>query len=444
MRNRFPWVVAAVYALVYTAIGAQRYAVHRNFVDFGIFAQTVASAFGCFCNQIEGSHWAFHFSPILYAVGALVHLWHTPIALIVAQAVGGALVIPPVYGIVARHAERNTARLAAVVAALYPALGGLTFNDFHENGFAPAAVAWTLWAFDGGLIGAMYLFAAVTLCIKEDQAVFLALGGLLGAMKFRGTPRGRAALTVAVVSAAVFLVFFVAIQPHATVNHAWSPVRFYSWSSDDLRALPAQLLVRAGFLILAFLPLVFLPFRSSMMWLAAAPLAEVLLSRMSTTYTLGSHYAGAWIGYALVAFGFAVRRQEPQRARRMLYACLAFCVLELAVANPLHPGMNLRRVEPRDLALDRFIAAFPADIDLATQEEAFTHLALDHPNVRLLPEVPTTVPDACYALIDTDYPQSVILLEYLPAFRHVVEQRTYGLVRRSGNIELYRRAGTCR
>ena len=71
-------------------LGALKYAVHRNLVDFGIFAQTAASAFGCFCNPIEGSHWAFHFSPILYGVGAAVAAFHSPLTLVALQAIAGA------------------------------------------------------------------------------------------------------------------------------------------------------------------------------------------------------------------------------------------------------------------------------------------------------------------------------------------------------------------
>src|SRR5579885_1021409 len=180
MRDPFPWILAAVYALVFSLLGAVRYAVYRNFVDFGIFAQTVASAFCCFCNTREGSHWAFHFSPILYFVGALVRIWHSPLTLVVVQAVACALTIPAIYALVARRATAQTARLAAIVVALYPALAGLSFDDFHENGFAPAAVAWTLWAFDGGYVFATVAFALIVFAIKEDQAVFLAIAGLLG------------------------------------------------------------------------------------------------------------------------------------------------------------------------------------------------------------------------------------------------------------------------
>src|SRR5579872_1736962 len=185
VRDRLLWLGVAAYAVLFTVLGAIKYAVHRNFVDFGIFAQTAASAYGCFCNTIEGSHWAFHFSPILYAVGLALYVVHSPYTLIALQAIAGALTIPPIYALVAKRTDRTTARLCALVVALYAPLAGLIFNDFHENGFAPAAVAWMLWAFDDGRMVATLLFAALALSIKEDQAVFLAIAGALGAIRFR-------------------------------------------------------------------------------------------------------------------------------------------------------------------------------------------------------------------------------------------------------------------
>ena len=360
MRDRFLWIGCFVYAALFTWLGSIKYAAHRNLVDFGIFAQTVSSAFGCFCNPIEGSHWAFHFSPILYLVGVAVALIHSPLTLVALQAIAGALVAPPIYAIVRARSDVGRARLAALVTLLYPPLGGLIFGDFHENGFAPAAVAWTLYAFDAGLMAWAVVAALITLSVKEDQAVFLAIGGALGGMALpghdarpgrRGNCRGepdRLGRLFCVHSAGVG-------RGNAGPVAALALLRVERRSTRTW--IPAEIAARVGFLLLIFAPLLFLPFRSSMMWLAVAPLAEVLLSRMPTTFTLGTHYAGAWIGYVVAAFGFAARELEPRRARTALFACIALCVLEFAVADPLHPGMNLRRTQARDVALDRFLSA---------------------------------------------------------------------------------------
>lgn len=445
MRARLPWLLALAYAVLFTLLGMLKYAVHRNLVDFGIFAQTASSAFGCFCNPIEGSHWAFHFSPVLYLAGFALLIWRSPFSLIVLQSIGCALVIPPVYALVARRADRSIAAMSAIATALYPPLAGLAFVDFHENAFAPAAIAWAAWAFDGGYALAAIGSAVVAICVKEDQAIFVAIGGLAGALRFRGTRRGWTALVAGVLGIAAAVAFFIVIQPHHVASPQWAPQRFYAWTRADVAALfPGGLLQRIGFLALILAPLGLLPLRTRTFWFAVPALAEVLLSRMSTTFTLGTHYTGAWLGYVLAAFAFAVRDVPQGRARRLLWICIGLCVLEFVAADPLHPGLNLRAVQPRDRVLDRMLNSLPRDASIATQEEAYTHLALRDPNARLLPESADAPIDACFVLIDREYPDSPRLEEYGGAFTRLVSTGAYVLVRTDGGAQLYRRRGACR
>jgi uncharacterized membrane protein len=438
VRDRLLWLGTLVYAALFTALGALKYAEHRNLVDFGIFEQTVASAFGCFCNSVEGSHWAYHFSPILYIAGAAVWIARSPLTLIALQSLACALVALPVASIVASRAGIGAARLAALVVWLYPPLAGLAFGDFHETVFAPAAVAWMLWAFCERRARLVFIFAILTLAVKEDQSIFLAIAGGLAAWRRRGTEMARVGLAVAGVSVVVLLGYYLAIQPHANVATPWSSQRFYAWNAADVRALfPFGIAARIGFLLLAFVPLLFLPFRSQLMWLAAAPLAEVLLSRMSTTFDMSSHYSGAWIGYVLVPFALAIRGAPPTRARNVLLFAAVLCALEFAVADPLHPGLNLRGVHRRDAALDEFLHTLPQNMSVATQEEAFTHLALNDPQATLLPDLPSTPPESCFVLVDADYPQSPRLVEYGQQLQRLVNAGAYRLVRKSGAISLY-------
>ena len=446
MRDPLLWIACALYAALFTVLGAVKYAAHRNFVDFGIFAQTGASAFGCFCNGVEGSHWAFHSSPILYVAGALLAVWKSPLALVALQSVAGALVAPPIYAMVRARCDVTTARLVALTVLLYPPLAGVTFADFHENVFAPAAIAWGVWGFDAGLLGASAIAVAVALAVKEDQAIFLSVAGGIGGwmLRARDPRRARFALGVGIAGVAVAVTFFAFIQPHAGANPAWQPTRFYAWNGGDVRALGGGLLARAGFIVLAFLPLLFVPFRSRWMLLAIVPLAEVLFSRMSTTFTMGTHYAGAWIGYVLAAYAaglICIAANRPLLARRIAMWSAAVCVLELAVANPLHPGLNLRAVQPRDVALDTFLRTLPGNAAIATQEEAYTHLALADPHATVLPEFSDVALTTCLALTDGDFPDSPRLEEYGVELASLASRGRYVAVETAGEITLYRRAG---
>jgi hypothetical protein len=111
----------------------------------------------------------------------------------------------------------------------------------------------------------------------------------------------------------------------------------------------------------------------------------------------------------------------------------------------MHPGLNLHAVAARDRSLDAYLGKLPADADVATQEEAYAHLALDDPRAMVLPETSAVVPESCYILLDRDYPNSARLEEYGAAVVGLVKNGTYALADRSGGIELYRKTGdACR
>ena len=84
------------------------------------------------------------------------------------------------------------------------------------------------------------------------------------------------------------------------------------------------------------------------------------------------------------------------------------------------------------------------DVSVATQEEAYTHLAPSDPFARLLPEDPLVETQACLVLIDRAYPDSPRLQEYGRALTALVASGRYVVVFRSGGIEVYRRVTPCR
>ncbi len=180
-----PWAVASAYALVYSYLGAIRYLTYHAGCDDGLFVQSISSVFHGFHNTPEGaSHFAYHFSPILYLLAPLIWIWKSALVLIITQAIAGALTVPPIYAIARRRLPPLPAALVGVIAGLYPPLGGIAFSDFSENAFAPAAAAWLIWAIDSRRMPASICFALICLSIKEDQAVVMAALGVTGAVYF--------------------------------------------------------------------------------------------------------------------------------------------------------------------------------------------------------------------------------------------------------------------
>ncbi len=441
------WIGSLVYAVVLTLLGIDRYVTYHSGADLGEFTQTIATAFGTFGDTAEGgSHYLHHFSPILYLAAPALLLGRTPIVLIALQALAGALVAPAIYLICRRRASERVARFAGVVALLYPPLVGVTFTDFHENGFAPAAVAWLIWAVDGRRWWIASALVVVTLAIKEDEALVLGAVGIIFALaSFRRRDAAGAwfglGTTVAAVTA--FAGYFTVVRPLAGGQGPWFAIDYFTGHSFDTPHGAAIVFGRLGFLLEVLLPLLFVPLLTPWFAFAVPGLVEVLSSRWSMTYTNGQHYAGIWIAYVLAAFavGLAdVARKRPPRAATLAIGAIAVCALNLIVASPTHWGHYLRARTAHDAALDRLVALVPPAASVATYDEVYAHLGFDP--AAQIGFSPQADPD--YALFDEHYDGGAWLQTYRPRLLELVRQGRYRAIASDDGATLYRNTALTR
>ena len=378
------WLASAAFAIVYSLLGENRYATYHSGADLGIFMQALQNESVHFGNTLEaGSHYLFHFSPVLELLAPFIRRTHDPAILIVVQALACALVAPAIFSIARTRMDERLALGVALIALVYPPLAGVTFTDFHENAFAAAGAAWLIVALDRRRFGLAALCVLVLLGTKEDEAPIVAAVGVLAAIWFlrRGDANGvRFALGATFVASVVFVAYFALVRPLVGATEAWNPLHFYAWNGGPGDSAGLDLRGRLTYLLEALVPLVFLPFGTPAMLLALPGFAEVLGSHLSITYTMGQHYAAVWIGPLLVAFACGVARlaaTDRSRAVRLLRACAVICVLDLAVASPTHWGHFLRARTAHDAVLDRAIAGLPANLDVGTFDEAYAHLGRD-------------------------------------------------------------------
>jgi uncharacterized membrane protein len=436
------WIASLVYAVVYFFLGADKYLTYRSGADLGLFTQSISTVFHGFSNTMEGgSHFMFHFSPILYLCAPLLLLWHSALALVAIQAAAGALVAPPLYLIARKRIPDNLAFGTAVAGLLYPPLGGVTFSDFHENGFAPAAVLWLLWAVDARKWKTACLCLLIALSVKEDQSLFLAAASVFALVVFArrkddaGVRFSFGALTASIF---IFAGFFTLVRPSAGAIGAWQPLHFYGLARvDDPKAIaPAWSFGKLAYLFEAMLPLAFVNMLSPLMLLAIAPFAEVLFSQRSLTWTMGQHYAGAWVGYVLAAFTFglaALHERSPRRAGSFVRASQAFSVLILLFASPMHWGHYLAFRTPHDALLDRTIERLPSGIEAGTQDEIFAHMGFD-PHASLGMER-----DPAYVLLDRTFTHSYWVEKTLPRIEREARAGKASIVAEEDGVVFYMR-----
>jgi uncharacterized membrane protein len=441
--GRFVWLGAALYAATYFALGWVRYATYHSGSDLGLFTQAISSAYHGFADTPEaGNHFTFHFSPILFLCAPILNATHSPLALTALQALAGGLVAPPLYEIARRRVPERLAAAVAGVALVYPPLAGVTFTDFHENGFAPAATLWLLAALDGRRLGVAAVLLVLTLGIKEDQAPILAFASLVGCIYYarrHDAIRARFAAVAFVACVATFIAFFALVRPLAGAHDAWSPTHFYTWSRivDPRGSAAWNSIGRPAYFLEALAPLAFTSLASPAFLLALPGFAETLGSHESITYTMGQHYAAAWIPYVLFSFALGVARayrRSPGLATRIVGASAVLCVLVLAFASPTHWGHYLRGRNVHDAALDRAIGRVAPNAFVGTSDELYAHLGFDpfaHLGLQSRP---------AFVLVDEANVTSWFLSEWhRPLAERTARLGRYRLLWSDGGVELYAR-----
>jgi len=436
------WLGSGAYALVYFVLGVDRYVTYHSGSDLGLFTQCIATVFHGFHDTPEsGSHFTVHFSPILYLCAPLLLATHSPLALVVIQAVAGALAAPALFLIARKRMPDGPAFAVAGVAFLYPPLAGVTFTDFHENGFATAATLWLVWAFDARRFVAAAVFLVLALGIKEDQAPilgFAAVAGLAYAVRRRDRAQAFFALGSLAAAAAAFVLFFGWVRPLAGAVEGWSPTHFYTWSRvvDPRGSAPWYSIGRPAYFAEALVPVAFAAVLSPAFLLALPGFAEVLGSHESITYTMGTHYAAVWIPYVLLAFALAAASLYGRSSRLgsgVVRAALVLCVLVLAVASPTHWGHYLRARNAHDAVLDAALARLRPDLDVGTFDEAYAHLGFD-PNAQL-----GLRRDPRFVLIDETLANSWFTVRYMPRLQRGLIAGTYRRLWRDDGVSLLER-----
>ncbi|MBR3972448.1 MAG: DUF2079 domain-containing protein [Oscillospiraceae bacterium] len=150
--------------------------------DFGIFAQMFHSmkTTGLPMTTIERdgplSHFAVHMSPIYYLLLPFYWLAPAPATLQVLQAAVLTSALIPLWKLGKHHGIAPMPRaVLCLVMLLYPAYAGGTSYDVHENAFLTPLILWLFYGIDRKNAVVTTIFAVLTLMVKEDAAVYVAV-----------------------------------------------------------------------------------------------------------------------------------------------------------------------------------------------------------------------------------------------------------------------------
>lgn len=150
--------------------------------DFGIFSQMFYSmkSSGLQITTVERdralSHFSVHVSPIWYLLLPFYCLFPSPATLQVLQAGVISSAVIPLWKLGKRYGLSKTGRvLLCAVLFFYPAFSGGTGWDIHENCFLTPLLLWLIYGIDEKRSVIIFFAAFLTLMVKEDAAIYVAV-----------------------------------------------------------------------------------------------------------------------------------------------------------------------------------------------------------------------------------------------------------------------------
>ncbi len=153
--------------------------------DFGIFAQMFHNmrTTGLPMTTVERdgllSHFAVHVSPIYYLMLPIYWLFPDPATLQILQVIVLCSSVIPLWLIGKHHGLSGLQRLLlCTLLLILPAVGGGVYYDLHENCFLLPLILWLMYAMDKRSCLLVGIFAFLTLMVKEDAAVYVAVAAL--------------------------------------------------------------------------------------------------------------------------------------------------------------------------------------------------------------------------------------------------------------------------
>lgn len=332
-------ILASLFTLFVGGITIIKFLNHRtpNF-DFGIFSQMyhyLSKTFIPFttCERdMLLSHFAVHFSPILYLGLPFYWIFPNPSTILALQAFVVALGILPIYKL-AKHFNISNNKLLAVITiyVLHPTVIANNFYYFHENCFLTVLLLFTFYFAETGKSIPTYIFALLTMMVKEDAPIYVLFFGLYLIFSNKSKLKGSVLCTLSVVYFAVVTklmsIFGQGIMTYRYENFIFEEGgSIYSVVINIIKN-PAYLfgqllkIEKLEFLILMLVPMALLPFavkKPSRIILLLPMILINLMTEYKYQYDIGFQYTYATVAFLFYVTLINISELDAKYAKRLL------------------------------------------------------------------------------------------------------------------------------
>ncbi|MBQ9759943.1 MAG: DUF2079 domain-containing protein [Clostridia bacterium] len=369
--------------------------------------------FGLFCNMFHNmaesglpmatserdmllSHFAVHISPVYYLLLPFYWIFRSPMVLQIGQAVVLALGVVPIV-LLARHFKLSgkTTVLLTLLYAFYPAVTSGTFYDLHENCFLTLFLLCTFLFYEKRKYIPMYLFALLTLSVKEDAAVYILVFALFLLISERNWKHG---CVLAALSVGYFVLCGYLLEAGGQGMMTGRFDNLIYNEEDGLLGAVKTVLLNPGYflsqvfttsdwsydklvyLLQLLLPLGVLPFctKRASRWLLLTPVLINLATNYVYQYDVGFQYH---FGITAFLFYAAIKNlpalEAPTRKTLLAIGAAACACLYLASVSPRVSNQieiwskNHARYEK----MEEFLDTLPADASVAASTFLLPHIA---------------------------------------------------------------------
>ena len=316
--------------------------------------------FGIFCNMFHSmktdfsmnttcerdkllSHLAVHISPIYYLILPIYYIFPSPVTLNVIQPLIIYSGVIPLYLLTKKLGlTKNASAFLCIAFSLYAPLSAGCSYDLHENCFMVPLLLWMFYFFESGKNIPMFLFAFLTLTVKEDAFIYVAMFALYLIIAKKQYFKGSGIL---VFSVAYF------IMCCAVLNHFGEGVmesRYSNLQSNGgLIEAAKTLLMNTGYAVgeilktkedtpekffyvsQLLLPLALIPLKNKSFarYILILPIFVNLLTQYVYQYRIGYQYSFSIAAFLFYLSVLNLSELKPQKQNKLTFLAAVFSLL---------------------------------------------------------------------------------------------------------------------
>ncbi|MGN1195451.1 MAG: DUF2079 domain-containing protein [Acutalibacteraceae bacterium] len=324
--------------------------------------------FGIFCNMFHSmktdfsmnttcerdkllSHLAVHISPIYYLILPIYYIFPSPVTLNVIQPIIIYSGVIPLYLLTKKLGlTKNASAFLCIAFSLYAPLSTGCFYDLHENCFMVPLLLWMFYFHESGKNIPMFIFAVLTLTVKEDAFLYVAIFALYLVIAKKQYIKGGGMLAM---SAAYFALCCVILSHfgEGVMESRYSNLQ----SGGGLIEAAKTIIMNTGFAVgeilktkdgtaekfiyiaQMLLPLALIPFRSKnyARYILILPIFVNLLTQYKYQYNIGYQYSFSIAAFLFYFSVLNLSQTKPEKQNKLTFlAVISSALLFMMMVLP--------------------------------------------------------------------------------------------------------------